>query len=202
MDDTIAHAVTIRKSYKRPVDIVVSTVLLALISPLFLLIPLLIRLDSPGPVFFTQIRFGQGGRLFKLYKFRTMTDVPRRPNEEIMLSNPEVTTLGRFLRRYKIDELPQIWNVLIGDMSLVGPRPGIAEQLVKLDHIGKKRLLVRPGLTGLAQISGNIYLSWPERWRYDAQYVEKQSFWLDCRILWHTLSVVINGEQINRRKKE
>ena len=180
---------------KRLFDIVVSAFGLLLISPLLLLAGLLIRLDSAGPVFFTQTRYGLGGSLFKLYKFRTMTDKPRKVENEVHLDNPEVTKIGWFLRRFKIDELPQLWNVLIGDMSIVGPRPGVAEHLENLDEVGKKRLLVRPGLTGLAQINGNIYLSWPERWRYDAEYVERHTFWLDCWIIWRTVFVVFFGEK-------
>ena len=183
------------KYYKRLFDIAVSAMLLLCLLPFFLVIAIFIRLDSRGPVFFKQIRFGRYGKLFILYKFRTMTDFPRQAVDEVMPGNPEVTSVGVILRRFKIDELPQLWNVLRGDMSIVGPRPGIADQLKDLNDVGKKRLLVRPGLTGLAQVHGNIYLPWSERWRYDAEYVEKQSFILDCWILWRTLFVIIGGEK-------
>jgi lipopolysaccharide/colanic/teichoic acid biosynthesis glycosyltransferase len=183
------------KPWKRTVDVGLSFVGLLLSLPLLAVVALLIRLDSRGPVFFTQDRLGRHGRRFRLYKLRTMTDRCRRCEGEVIPGDPEVTRVGRYLRRLKLDELPQLWNVLKGDMSIVGPRPGLPEQLEQLDETGKKRLEVRPGLTGLAQVHGNIYLPWEERWKYDARYVEKLSFLQDCWILWQTLFVCVKGEQ-------
>jgi len=158
--------------------------------PMLALIALLVRLDSPGPVLFVQKRVGQ----FDVYKFRTMVDRARTPEREILGYDPEVTRIGKWLRRFKLDELPQIFVVFRGDMSIVGPRPGLPNLLETYDEFGRKRLQVRPGITGLAQINGNIYLSWPERWRYDAQYVDNLSLKLDLWIIVHTIAVVLFGE--------
>jgi len=182
-------------AWKRGFDVVVSLIGLTLSVPVFLLVALLVRLDSRGPVFFVQPRLGRRGRVFLLYKFRTMFDAPRESTHEILPGNPDVTPLGGFLRRFKIDELPQLWNVLRGDMSVVGPRPALPKQAQELDEVGRVRLEVRPGLTGLAQVHGNVYLSWPERWRYDRDYVMRLSAPLDLWILWQTALVALWGER-------
>ncbi len=179
---------------KRLLDLLSAAVLLVLLSPALALIALLIPLESPGPALFRQERLGWRGRVFRIYKFRTMTHAARVPGHEIFGQDPDVTRLGRWLRRLKLDELPQLWNVLFGTMSLVGPRPALPQQLAEYDAAARRRLDVRPGLTGLAQVAGNIYLTWPERWAYDAQYVERLSFGLDLWILWRTLFVVVWGE--------
>ena len=179
---------------KRLFDIAVSVAALVVCFPVLALVSLLVWLTSPGPVFFVQTRLGRKGRLFRLYKFRTMTDRPRVPDGPTRLDDPEVTAVGRILRRFKIDEFPQFWNVLKGDMSIVGPRPGMPSLQDDLDEVGRERLEVRPGLTGLAQVHGGICLSWPERWKYDAEYVRRRSLLLDFWILWKTLPVVIAGE--------
>lgn len=126
---------------------------------------------------------------------RTMTDRNRVSDKEILKGNSEVTIVGNILRRLKIDELPQIINILIGDMSIVGPRPCLTSQINEFNEDGKIRLLIRPGLTGLAQINGNIYLTWPERWKYDRIYVEKISFLMDIKIILKTFLIVFLGEQ-------
>lgn len=124
-----------------------------------------------------------------------MTHRDRISNKEILKGNSEVTVIGNILRRLKIDELPQIINILIGDMSVVGPRPCLTSQINDFNEDGKMRLLVRPGLTGLAQINGNIYLTWPERWKYDRLYVEKMSFLMDIKVILKTFLIVFLGEQ-------
>lgn len=124
-----------------------------------------------------------------------MTYKQRTPDREILKNDSEVTKVGSFLRRFKIDEMPQLLNVLKGDMSLVGPRPGLARQINEFNDDGRARLLVRPGLTGLAQINGNIYLSWPERWKHDRKYVENVSFLLDLKIILKTFSIIFHGEE-------
>src|SRR5213075_688292 len=127
---------------------------------------------------------GRNAQTFEALKFRTMTDKPRVPDTLYYTGDPnEVTRIGRFLRRTKLDELPQILNVLMGDMSLVGPRPQLAVQLQDFDENAKLRLLVRPGLTGMAQTHGNVGLTWPERWAYDAEYVRRMSLALDVRLI-------------------
>lgn len=126
-----------------------------------------------------------------------MTDEPRKVTGEIRDSGADVgvTRAGYWLRRFKIDELPQLWNVLVGDMSLVGPRPAMPQQLDELDEVGRMRLLVRPGLTGLAQVNGNIFLTWPQRWQFDRQYVENVTFITDVGIMLRTALVILLGER-------
>jgi lipopolysaccharide/colanic/teichoic acid biosynthesis glycosyltransferase len=185
-----------RRFFKMILDPLVALALLAILAPFLLIVALLVRLDSPGNVLFLQDRLGRGGRVFKLRKFRTMTDVPRVVDGEIYNGvHADVTRVGAWLRRFKIDELPQLWNVVIGDMSLVGPRPCMPEQLDALNDDGRVRLLVRPGLTGLAQVNGNIFLSWPERWVFDRQYVENLTLRMDLAIAVRTLRVVLSGER-------
>lgn len=187
--------------FKRFLDVVAALVLLTLLAPLLLLTIIFIRLDSRGPVFFRQKRMGRNGAVFNLLKFRTMTHRPRAVTGEVFLDNSEITRVGRWLRRYKVDELPQLINVLTGDMSLVGPRPALPEQRADYTELACKRLWVRPGLTGLAQVNGNIFLTWPERWAYDAQYVENLSLALDLKILLRTFAVVLKGEERFVNKK-
>jgi lipopolysaccharide/colanic/teichoic acid biosynthesis glycosyltransferase len=180
---------------KRAIDVGAALPALVALSPVLLVAALLVRRSSPGPVLFRQARLGYRGRVFTLYKLRTMTDRPRVAHAEIRAGNPEVTPAGAVLRRFKIDELPQLLNVVRGDMSLVGPRPALPAQLAEYTPLALRRLEVRPGLTGLAQVNGNIALSWPERWAYDARYVDELSLALDLRILLRTLGVLLRGEQ-------
>jgi undecaprenyl phosphate N,N'-diacetylbacillosamine 1-phosphate transferase len=180
---------------KRILDFFFSVILLLLTVPIFLLSYIAVKLDSKGPFFFIQKRLGRYGKTFDAYKIRTMTNKPRHTHTEIFGANPEVTKVGRFLRRYKIDELPQILNIFLGDMSFVGPRPGLPEQVSEFNEDAKMRLMVRPGLTGLAQVNGNIYLSWPQRWIYDRQYVERLSFQLDASVIIKTFKILIKGEE-------
>jgi len=180
--------------FKRPIDIIMSFSFLALLSPLLLMLAICIRLDSPGGVLFFQRRIGCGGSVFVLVKLRTMLDRPRKVTGEIVGAHADVTSLGQWLRRFKLDELPQLWNILRGDMSFVGPRPCLPEQVAELNEDGRWRLTVRPGLTGLAQVNGNIYLSWPQRWVFDKQYVHSVTLVGDVRILLKTFLVVLFGE--------
>jgi lipopolysaccharide/colanic/teichoic acid biosynthesis glycosyltransferase len=181
---------------KRAIDVAGSTLLLVSLAPLMLLLAIVVRSDSPGRVIFSQLRAGEKGRLFRLHKFRTMTDVARTVSGEIYDGrHPDVTRCGVWMRRFKLDELPQLWNVLVGDMSLVGPRPCMPEQVASFNEDGRARLRVKPGLTGLAQVNGNILLSWPERWKLDREYVENLTLALDLRILLRTILVVIRGER-------
>ena len=180
---------------KRWLDVLVAGLILSISIPILVILYVLVRLDSPGPFFFKQKRLGKNGVIFEALKIRTMTHKFRIPSEEIFSGNSEVTSIGKVLRRLKIDEVPQILNVLKGDMSLVGPRPCLPNQLTELNDDGQIRLKVRPGLTGLAQIKGNIYLSWPERWKYDRLYVENLSLQMDVEILLKTMLIVLFGEQ-------
>jgi undecaprenyl phosphate N,N'-diacetylbacillosamine 1-phosphate transferase len=179
---------------KRVLDLAIALSTSLVLLPFFLLAAILVRIGSPGPLFFRQQRLGQNGKLFMLYKFRTMTDKDRVADREIMPSDPEVTATGKLLRRLKIDELPQLLNVLKGDMSTVGPRPGLPRQLGEAGF-SKLRLVLRPGLTGWAQVNGNIHLSWQERYRYDEDYVERVNLLFDCWIICKTIAVIALGEE-------
>jgi lipopolysaccharide/colanic/teichoic acid biosynthesis glycosyltransferase len=181
--------------FKRFFDIIVSVILILIILPFLFFVFILIKVDSRGSFFFFQERLGYQGSIFKVYKIRTMTDKKRFNHTEVFKDNPEVTKVGFWLRRFKIDELPQLINVLKGDMSIVGPRPGLTSQIEEFNEDGKIRLLARPGLTGLAQVNGNIHLTWPERWKFDKKYVEKINFLLDLKIILKTILIVLVGEE-------
>ena len=180
--------------FKRLFDFFISFAILLLLFPLFIIVAVLIKLDSKGPIFYLQSRVGENGRVFRIYKLRTMTNKERDPNvKQTYLQDPDITRIGGLLRRFKIDELPQIWNVFIGDMSLVGPRPALPSLYEKFGEIAKKRCEVRPGMTGWAQVNGNIYLPWEERLCLDREYVDRMSFMLDLRILVKTVAIVLFG---------
>lgn len=181
---------------KRLFDIVLSSVVIIIILPFMLIIALIIPIDSKGPIFFLQTRVGKNGCIFQLYKLRTMTNVKRDPSKKQTYSgDPDITRFGGFLRRFKIDELPQILNVFLGDMSLVGPRPALASLYSKYGDIAQYRLSVAPGMTGLSQVNGNIFLSWEERFQMDKKYIDHLSFSLDASIILKTLLIIICGEQ-------
>jgi len=184
-----------RHFFKRLIDFLAAFFGLLLISPIFIVSAILVKTTSKGPLFFLQERLGKDGKIFKVYKFRTMTDKKREVNREVLKGDAEVTKVGYYLRRFKIDELPQILNVLKGEMSLVGPRPCMPSQLAEFNEDGKYRIKVTPGLTGLAQVNGNIFLTWEERWKYDRKYVENLSFLLDVQIVLKTVGIVFLGEE-------
>lgn len=175
---------------KRAFDVAVSAVLLAALAPVFAVIAAGIKLGSPGRVIFRQTRAGRDGRPFTLYKFRSMDETPAT-GIETSLADPRVFPFGRVLREYHLDELPQLWNVLVGDMSLVGPRPTVPSQLERYTPRERGRLAVRPGLTGLAQVSGNNELEWSQRIEVDLEYVRRASLATDLWILWRTVGTVI-----------
>lgn len=186
---------------KRFLDFFISFAILLFLFPLFIVVAVLIKMDSNGPIFYLQGRVGKNGDIFQVYKFRTMTDEVRDPNKkQTYLNDPDITRIGRFLRRLKFDELPQIWNVFIGDMSLVGPRPALPSLYEEFGEIAKKRCRVRPGMTGLAQVNGNIYLPWEKRLLLDGEYVDNISFMLDLKILIKTIAIVLFGEEKYIRK--
>ncbi len=181
---------------KRLADILVAGVLLIILSPLFALIAIVLKLSDRGPVFFTQSRSGLRGREFTIYKFRTMrTDRKHDPFEYVSANHSDITAIGRMLRRLKLDETPQFWNILKGDMSLIGPRPTLPEQVVRYNDFERRRLDARPGLTGLAQVNGGIQLPWPERIKWDVYYVKQLKPTLDLRIAFKTLFVVLAGDK-------
>jgi exopolysaccharide biosynthesis polyprenyl glycosylphosphotransferase len=192
-----------RKLIKGFVDRAVSFMALTLALPVLGIIALAIKLDSRGPVLFRQIRVGQGGQEFHVYKFRTMVVnadellaklAARNETDGLMFkmrSDPRVTRVGRFLRKWSLDELPQLANVLFGDMSLVGPRPPLPSEVARYDGDVARRLLVKPGMTGLWQVSGRSDLSWEDGIRLDLYYVENWSLAADLTILWKTFGAVI-----------
>jgi len=188
------------RALKRPFDLITALLLALVLSPVLLLVAVLVKLTSPGPVFFTQDRAGKDGRIFRLVKFRTMRGGRKPdPKELVPLHHPDITPLGYFLRRFKFDELPQLFNVLTGDMSLVGPRPTLPDQVAAYDSFRRQRLLVRPGITGLAQVYGHSLMSWDERILYDIAYVRRCGFFLDLSILLRTILVVLVGERTMTR---
>jgi exopolysaccharide biosynthesis polyprenyl glycosylphosphotransferase len=195
-----------RRLIKHGVDRVAALVALVLLAPVMVTIALLVKLSSPGPVFYRQERIGLNGQSFTMLKFRSMVVDADRKLDDLrgdnisdgllfkMRSDPRVTPVGRILRRLSLDELPQLLNVLRGTMSLVGPRPPLPSEVARYDRSVSRRLLVRPGLTGLWQISGRSDLSWEESVRLDLRYVENWSLALDMVILWKTGRAVIRSE--------
>jgi lipopolysaccharide/colanic/teichoic acid biosynthesis glycosyltransferase len=183
---------------KRAFDVVISAAALTLASPLLALVALAIKIEHPRlPLFFNDTVMGKDAARFRMFKFRTMIphaiDYQTRP--EVTSGNPYVTRVGAVLRRLKIDELPQLWNVLRGDMSVVGPRPMDPVRYSRATPFQRQRLIVRPGLTGWAQVNGNINWSWDERMQMDVWYIANWSLALDARILFMTIPVLIMSER-------
>lgn len=188
---------------KRIFDLSVSLMLIVLFSPLLLVLSILIKLDSAGGIFFLQERLGKNGKVFKIYKFRTMVSNAERIGTGIFTSedDPRITAIGRFLRKTSLDELPQLLNIVKGDMSFVGPRPPVPYHPYHYENYSGKqklRFTVLPGITGYAQISGRNNLSWDDRILYDIEYVKNQTFLLDMKIIAMTILSVLRKESIYR----
>ncbi|MFH1305135.1 MAG: sugar transferase [Candidatus Omnitrophota bacterium] len=179
---------------KRIFDLTSALFGLIILSPVFILIALLIKRDSRGPVFFKHTRVGKDGVEFAEYKFRSMVDGAAKMGAgiEIVKDDPRITRFGAFLRKWSIDELPQLINILKGEMSLVGPRPPVPHQVARYSEFEKKRLTVKPGLTGWAQVNGRNLISWKERIKLDVWYIENRSFLLDLKIVWMTVGTVLS----------
>jgi exopolysaccharide biosynthesis polyprenyl glycosylphosphotransferase len=205
------HLTPTSRLVKRTFDLVLTTFGLLMLSPLIAVIAVAIKLDSPGPVFFRQRRMGAGDRPFEMLKFRSMVnDADRRKGEVAHLnkhalpggdarmfkirSDPRTTRVGRFLRRYSLDELPQLINVVVGDMSLIGPRPLILEEDGHIEAWGRKRLLLKPGITGLWQVLGRSAIPFEEMVKLDYLYITTWSLANDCRLLLQTIPEVFRGE--------
>ncbi|WP_283139132.1 sugar transferase [Rhizohabitans arisaemae] len=194
-----------RQVIKGVYDRLVAAFALILLSPVFAIISTMIRAGSPGPAFFRQTRVGKDGAIFDVYKFRTMVVDAEQQKVKLLELNesdgalfkikkdPRITSIGSWLRRWSVDELPQLINVLKGEMSLVGPRPPLPEEVARYGHDVRRRLVVKPGLTGLWQVSGRSDLSWEESVRLDLRYVENWSLSLDLQILWKTWQAVFYG---------
>ncbi len=183
---------------KRALDIILALPLVVLSAPVVALLALAIRLESPGDPIYRQTRVGKDGRLFEIYKLRTMVHGAEFTGAGLAIAagDSRITRLGDLLRRYSLDELPNLWNVLRGDMSLVGPRPTLKGQVDQYTERQRGRLAVKPGITGWAQINGRASLPWPERIELDLWYVEHRSLALDMRILSRTLGQVLRGHGI------
>jgi len=182
----------LQKILKRQIDFWVSLFGLILLSPLFLFLAVLIKADSPGPVFFLYERIGKDGKSFFPFKFRTMIKgaIDKGLGYNIAEKDERITKIGGYLRKWGIDELPQLINILKGEMSFVGPRPTFRYQIERYNDFQKKRLSVKPGITNLALINGRNLLSWEERIKYDVWYVENWSLFLDFKILFKTIHLI------------
>jgi len=192
---------------KRGFDIVASFLALLVLSPLFLLIAVLIKLEDRGPVFFRQTRVGQFGREFKMYKFRSMCLDAEQRLKDLLAKNqhkegvtfklkadPRITRVGKWLRKFSLDELPQFYNVLIGDMSIVGPRPPVPREVIKYSLANRRRLAIKPGITCFWQISGRSEIDFSGQVQLDVNYIESQNFWTDLKILALTVPAVLSGK--------
>jgi len=191
---------------KRLLDVLVSALMLVFLSPVFLVTALAIKLDNPGPVFFKQTRVGKWGRLFTMYKFRSMIVGADKMKEQLldqdesggvtfkMKHDPRITRTGRIIRKLSLDELPQLWNVLKGDMSLVGPRPPVPKEVAEYEYADRRRLDAIPGITCIWQVSGRSEIDFKGQVRLDVQYIENQSFWGDIKLLLKTIPAVLLGK--------
>lgn len=181
---------------KRVLDILISGIALLLLSPVFLILAILVRTKLGSPVIFHQERPGYREKIFTLCKFRTMTD-ERDENGELLPDARRLTPFGSFLRKTSLDELPELWNIFKGDMSLIGPRPLLIGYLPYYTERERLRHTVRPGLTGLSQVSGRNFLGWDERLAKDVEYVEHLSFLMDVKVFFRTIAVVFHSEDVS-----
>lgn len=181
---------------KRLLDIVISGVALVILAPIYLILTILIRVKLGSPVIFCQERPGKDEKIFTLYKFRTMTD-EKDKDGNLLPDEQRLPRFGQILRSTSLDELPELWNIFKGDMSLVGPRPLLVRYLPRYSKEQRRRHHVRPGLTGLAQVNGRNAITWEKKFEYDIQYVKEMSFALDLKILFKTVEKVFKRADIN-----
>jgi exopolysaccharide biosynthesis polyprenyl glycosylphosphotransferase len=200
----LAHAAT---AAKRALDIVGAAILLLLSTPLLFVIAMFIKIEDGGPIFFQQVRVGLNGREFKMFKVRSMAMGAESRLAEVLAKNqhgegvtfklkndPRITRIGRWLRKFSFDELPQLWNVFIGDMSLVGPRPPLPREVAKYSPAHRRRLAIKPGITCVWQISGRAEIDFSGQVQLDVAYIESRSFWTDLKILTRTVPAVLSGK--------
>lgn len=185
-----------QRFFKRPLDFTLASLSILLLSPVFLIIAVLVKIKLGSPVIFKQQRPGLNEKIFTMYKFRTMTN-ERDANGELLADSERLTKFGKFLRSTSLDELPELFNVLKGDMSIVGPRPLLIEYTPLYDEQQRKRLNVLPGITGWAQVNGRNALTWEEKFKLDTWYVENWNFILDLKIIVKTILVVLKREGIS-----
>lgn len=184
------------KYFKRPQDALCALLAVIVLSPVLLCVAILVRIKMGTPVLFMQERPGKDGKVFKLYKFRTMTDA-RDENGELLPDEERLTRFGRLLRATSLDELPELFNILSGDMSIVGPRPLLVRYLPRYNAHQARRHEVRPGLTGLAQVNGRNALTWDEKFDWDVKYVDRITFFGDWKIILKTVSITLRHEGIH-----
>lgn len=184
---------------KRAFDIVFSLAWLIGFSPLLIVVAILVRIKLGSPILFIQERPGQDAKPFRMVKFRTMTD-DRDEAGNLLPDERRLTPFGKFLRSTTLDEFPEMWNVLVGDMSVVGPRPLMMRYVPRYNKFQARRMEMKPGVTGLAQINGRNAISWDEKFALDVSYVDNSSFWLDLKIVVRTFFVVLNRSNINSGK--
>lgn len=182
--------------FKRFLDITISLIFILCFWWLYVVIAILVRVKLGSPILFKQDRPGLNEKIFKMYKFRTMTDA-KDSLGNLLTDAERLTKLGRFLRSTSLDEIPELWNVIKGDMSLVGPRPLMPKYLAYYTEEEKKRHNVRPGVTGWAQVNGRNSLTWEDKFRYDIEYVNSISFWLDLKIVFITIKKVFKRQDIS-----
>lgn len=182
---------------KRVLDVVAAACALVLLCPVLAAVALAIRIWMGGPVLFRQVRLGWGGRTFRIAKFRTMSDA-RDQAGNLLVDEGRLTALGAFVRWASLDELPQLWNVLKGEMSLVGPRPLLPQYLPRYSALQRRRHEVTPGITGWAQVNGRNSLTWEQKFELDVWYVDHRSLWLDVEILWMTVLQVLRRDGISQ----
>lgn len=194
--NVIRHDGIYRRFFKRPLDIILSLIAIIFLSPVMLIIALLVRIKLGSPVIFKQQRVGLNERIFTIYKFRTMTD-ERDENGVLLPDSVRSTKFGRFLRSTSLDELPELYNILKGDMSIVGPRPLLVEYLPLYNEFQRRRHEVRPGLTGLAQVNGRNAISWENKFSLDVEYVDNLNFLGDWKIIFLTFMKVLTREGIS-----
>lgn len=185
-----------RHFLKRVLDIVISFCALAVLWPLLLVVAVLVRIKLGSPVLFSQERPGKDEKIFRMYKFRTMTD-ERDENGALLPDEVRLTSFGKFLRSTSLDELPELWAIFTGKMSFVGPRPLLVQYLPLYNEEQHRRHAVRPGLTGWAQVNGRNLVSWQDRFRLDVEYVDKMSLWMDIKIMFLTVKTVLVREGIS-----
>jgi lipopolysaccharide/colanic/teichoic acid biosynthesis glycosyltransferase len=180
---------------RRALDLVIAGAISALTAPLVAVLALAVRLESPGHPLYTQTRVGKDGELFEIYKLRTMVHGAEFTGAGLAIQEGDdrITRIGKFLRRYSLDELPNLWNVLRGEMSIIGPRPTLQVQVDQYTERERGRLAVKPGITGWAQVNGRASLPWPERIELDLWYVEHRTLSLDLEILARTVRMVVTG---------
>jgi undecaprenyl phosphate N,N'-diacetylbacillosamine 1-phosphate transferase len=185
-----------RNIIKAPVDVIAAAVALVLSSPILVILYLLLYRATGGSVLFVQPRIGKNEKVFKVYKFRTMNN-KRGPDGELLPDAERLTSIGRFVRKTSLDELPQLFNIVRGDMSFIGPRPLLPEYLPYYNEKQRKRHLVKPGITGLAQVNGRNLTTWEKRFEFDVSYVENVSLLLDLKIFFKTIVKVVKSEGIS-----